>query len=92
MKYQIPNDVKNKRFSRLVELQNEISLKKNRALLDKVVRVLCDGLSKNDQTMIEGRTEQDKIVIFKGRQELAGKFINVRITRADTFNLFGEII
>ncbi len=88
---QIPDEVKNERFSRLVELQNEISLEKNQALLGKTLTVLCDGVSKNDPSMLEGRTEQDKIVIFKGDPSLCGKLVELTVTRTETFNLYGEI-
>ncbi len=88
---QIPDAVKNERFSRLVALQNEISFEKNQALLGKDVRVLCDGVSKNDPSVLEGRTEQDKIVIFKGDDSLTGQFVDLTVTRVETFNLYGEI-
>ena len=84
--------IQNERFARLIELQNEISKQKNDALVGKRVRVLCDGVSKNDPSFLEGRTEQDKIVIFKGSAELEGRFVELSVTRADTFNLYGEII
>ncbi len=89
---QVPPEVKNERFSRLLEVQNEISNKKNQVLVGKTVRVLCDGASKNNAGVLEGRTEQDKIVIFEGNAELCGKFVDLEITRADTFNLYGKII
>ena len=92
MKDQIPDNVKNSRFERLVALQNEISLEKNRQLEGETLRVLCDGVSKGNGGMLEGRTEQDKIVIFAGDPSLSGRFVNVRVTRAETFNLYGEII
>lgn len=91
MKDQIPDSLKSERFARLIEVQNEISLSKNRELLGKTVRVLCDGASKNDPTACEGRTEQDKIVIFKGNASI-GDYVELRITQADTFNLYGEIV
>ena len=91
MEDQVPADVKNARFARLLELQNEITLEKNRKLLGKTLRVLCDGPSKNDPSMLEGRTEQDVIVIFEGNVP-TGEFADVEITRADTFNLFGKIV
>ena len=92
MEGQIPKEIQNERFARLIELQNEISKQKNDALVGKRVRVLCDGVSKNDPSFLEGRTEQDKIVIFKGSAELEGRFVELSVTRADTFNLYGEII
>ena len=91
MEDQVPDGVKNARFARLLELQNEITLKKNRALLGRTVRVLCDGASKNDPAVREGRTEQDRIVIFEGDVPV-GQYVDVEITRADTFNLFGKIV
>ncbi len=92
MECQIPKEVQNERFARLLDLQNEISKQKNDVLVGKNVKVLCDGISKNDPDFLEGRTEQDKIVIFKGNAELEGKFVDISVTRADTFNLYGEII
>jgi len=91
MEDQIPPEVKNERFARLLEVQNEISHEKNAALVGKTVRVLCDGVSKNNSGMLEGRTEQDKIVIFEGDAALEGTFVELEITRADTFNLYGII-
>jgi len=91
MEDQIPPEVKNERFARQLEVQNEISHEKNAALVGKTVRVLCDGVSKNDPGMLEGRTEQDKIVIFEGDAALEGTFVELEITRADTFNLYGII-
>ena len=92
MENKIPDDVKSERFNRLIELQNRISLEKNQELVGKKVKVLCDGKSKNDNAMLEGRTEQDKIVIFEGDISLEGKEIELEIVRADTFNLYGKII
>ena len=54
---QIPDKVKSERFDRLLACQNEISLKKNLPMVDKTVRVLCDGRSKNDESVFSGRTE-----------------------------------
>ncbi len=48
MEGQIPEDVKKRRFDRLIETQNEISLSKNKKMLHKQYRVLCEGASKND--------------------------------------------
>ena len=91
MEDQVPDSVKNERFARLIALQNEITLEKNRELVGKVFRVLCDGPSKNNEKCLEGRTEHDRIVIFEGEGIGAGEFVELEITRADTFNLYGKI-
>ena len=41
--------------------------------------------------IVESNTEQDKIVIFEGDASLEGAFVDLEITRADTFNLYGKI-
>ena len=79
-------------FDRLLETQNEISLKKNLAFEGQVVEVLVDGVSKTDPEMLSGRMENTKVVNFKGSKSLCGKYVNVKITKAHTWSLNGEII
>jgi len=79
-------------FDRLLEVQNEISLKKNKTYLDTVQLVLVDGVSKNNPENLTGRTESGKAVNFKGTPDLAGKYVKIRITEAHTWSLNGEIV
>lgn len=79
-------------FNRLLEVQNEISKRKNEAYVGKVERVLVDGVSKNDKSMLCGRCDSSKIVNFKGDMSLVGKYIDVKITEAHTWSLNGEIV
>lgn len=81
-----------KNFNRLLEVQNEISLKKNKEYEGRVERILVDGVSKNNPEMLTGRTESQKAVNFKGDKSLAGKYVNVKITEAHTWSLNGEIV
>ena len=81
-----------KNFNRLLEVQNEISLKKNMAYLDTVQLVLVDGVSKNNPETLTGRTESGKAVNFKGTPDMAGKYVKVRITEAHTWSLNGEVV
>lgn len=78
-------------FNRLLEVQNEISLRKNLAFEGKVVEVLVDGESKNDSQTLSGRMENTKIVNFKGSPDLCGKYVKVKITKAHTWSLNGEL-
>ncbi len=78
-------------FNRLLEVQNEISKRKNEAYVGRIERVLVDGMSKNDDTTLSGRCDSSKIVNFKGDKSLIGKYVNVRITQAHTWSLNGEI-
>ena len=92
MEDQIPDKVKNERFDRLLALQNEIALEKNGAMVGSAVRVLCDGVSKNNKEVYSGRTEGNKIVFFAGDEADTGNFVNVRIDRAEPYALYGEKI
>ena len=67
---QVAPEVKSARFDRLLAVQNAISLEKNQPLVGKVLRVLCDGVSKNNDAVYQGRTEGGKIVFFDGSPEL----------------------
>ena len=90
MEEQINDKIKSERFDRLLALQNEISYEKNQPLKDKVIKVLCDGRSKNNDGVFSGRSEGNKIVLFEGDDQDTGKFLDLKITRADTFALYGE--
>jgi tRNA-2-methylthio-N6-dimethylallyladenosine synthase len=89
---QVPDKVKNERFDRLLALQNEIAAEKNQGMVGTTVRVLCDGVSKNNAAMYNGRTEGNKIVFFEGCEGDTGRFVSVRIDRAEAFALYGEKI
>ena len=89
---QIPQDIKQARFDRMLALQNSISLEQNKKCEGRVMRVLCEGASKNNSDMFYGRTDGGKIVFFEPCPENVGKFVNVDIERGDTFALYGKII
>ncbi len=89
---QISEDVKHERYERFCQVQNEIANKLNQKMQGKIYRVLVDGKSKGNEKMYTSRTEGNKIVHFECDTDHTGQFVNVKITRADTFNLFGEII
>ncbi|WP_420808426.1 tRNA (N6-isopentenyl adenosine(37)-C2)-methylthiotransferase MiaB [Clostridium manihotivorum] len=90
MEDQIPDDIKHARFNKLVDAVNEIIAKKNATYEGKVVEVLVEGTSKNDENRLMGRTRNGKLVNFDGCKESVGKLVNVNITRAQAFSLVGE--
>ncbi|WP_139904596.1 tRNA (N6-isopentenyl adenosine(37)-C2)-methylthiotransferase MiaB [Clostridium thermarum] len=92
MEEQIDDKVKHDRFNRLIEVVNEISAKINKSYQDKVVKVLVEGKSKNDETKLMGRTTTGKLVNFVGPEDSIGNVIDVKITKALTFSLNGEAI
>ena len=91
MEEQIPTETKGNRFERMLAVQNEIAIGINRPLEGQTLRVLCDGISKNNDKIYSGRTEGGKIVFFDASPEDTGHFVNVQIDRGDTFALYGKI-
>ena len=87
----LSEDEIHKNFNKLLEVQNEISRRKNEAYVGRIERVLVDGASKNDPEMLSGRTESSKIVNFKGDPSLTGKYVDVKITEAHTWSLNGTL-
>ncbi|MBQ2662710.1 MAG: tRNA (N6-isopentenyl adenosine(37)-C2)-methylthiotransferase MiaB [Clostridia bacterium] len=81
-----------KNFDRLLEVQNAISLKKNKEYVGRIERILVDGASKTNPDVLSGRCDSSKIVNFKGDESLIGKYIDVRITEAHTWSLNGELV
>lgn len=90
-KDQIPLDVQKDRLHRLNEVINDISKSINEEYLDKTYNVLVEGLSKNNDEMLSGKTESNKTVIFSGSEELIGKIIPVKVTESQTWILKGEL-
>lgn len=89
---QIPEDVKHERFNRLVEVMNRGSKARNAAFVDRVCRVLVDGPDKKSSGILNGRTEEFKLVDFEGPEELIGSMVDVEITASNTFSLQGRIV
>ena len=88
----VEEKVKQDRLSILQEIQKGITLQKNQELEGRVEEVLVEGLSKQSEKDVTGRTRSNKIVNFKGDVNLVGKLVPVRITNAYPHSLRGEII
>ncbi|SHH02530.1 tRNA-i(6)A37 thiotransferase enzyme MiaB [Thermosyntropha lipolytica DSM 11003] len=89
---QVPLEVKKARLERLNELQYGIATEINKSLEGTVQEVLVEGPSKTDKDKLTSRTRTNRIVIFSGPGDLTGRLVNVKITEARTFSLFGELV
>ncbi|MEQ8153409.1 MAG: tRNA (N6-isopentenyl adenosine(37)-C2)-methylthiotransferase MiaB [Clostridiaceae bacterium] len=92
MENQVPEEVKHERFNRLVKLVNEIIEKRNKQYENKVLEVLVEGKSKNQEDRFTGRTRNGRLVNFEGRNDTVGSLVNVKILKAGSFSLTGEEI
>lgn len=91
MENQIADEVKHERFNRLVEMVNAGIAKGNKEAEGKIYEVLVEGSSKNNESKLTGRTRNGRLVNFEGGEELIGKLVNVKITKANSFSLIGEV-
>jgi len=88
---QILEGIKHKRFDRLKELFETQVEENNKKYIGTVQKVLVEGFSKNNQEMLTGRTNSNKVVIFEGTEELIGKVIDLKIVSEHKWYLKGEI-
>jgi len=92
MKDDVDEEIKTKRLMEIIELQNKIALEKNSAAVGKIFKVLVEGPSKKNSEMFTGRTDGNKAVIVPGRGLTKGTFVKVKINRANSATLYGEVV
>lgn len=91
----VPEEVKNQRANRIMDIQSEISFQLNQEKVGKTFRVLFDRVEGDH---FVGRTEFDspevdnEVLVPKSEYVRLGDFANVKIHRAEHFDLFGEIV
>jgi tRNA-2-methylthio-N6-dimethylallyladenosine synthase len=78
-------------FQRLLDAQNEISREKHRAYVGKTVRCLVDGQSDDPRNNLNARTSGNRLVHLTGDPALVGQYVDLKITDATTWALFGEL-
>jgi tRNA-2-methylthio-N6-dimethylallyladenosine synthase len=89
---QIPEPFQARRLAQVLALQDELSLRKNLAMMGQTVEVLVDGdLSKRDSGLAAGRTRQNKIVHFGGGVVREAMLANVKISEATPHHLKGVL-
>ena len=88
----VPDEVKRERNQRLLQAQEEISLRKRRALIGHTVEALVEGPSKRDASRMTGRTRNNYIVHFESPGNLAGRLVTVRITAATPLAVTGDVV
>ena len=87
-----PQEVKLERLHRLQAQINQQCRKISQQMIGSVQRVLLAGVSKKNADEFFGRTDNNRVVNLSSSPELAGCFVNVRITEARSHTLRGEIV
>lgn len=86
-----PQEVKLERLQRLQKLNTEHAQEISRRMVGTVQRVLVVGEAKRGEGYLSARTDNNRIVTFKGEEALIGQMINVRITDVYPHTLGGEL-
>jgi len=87
---QLSTPVKEERNERLLRLVNEIAARNYEKLVGTQVQILVEGPSKKNPARMMGRTRCNKIVVFDGSDRHRGQIMDVKITRAGSFTLYGD--
>ena len=88
----MPREEKLANFNRLTALQDAISEEKHAAYVGKTLRCLIDGLSDDSRWDLTARTPGNRLVRVVGDSSALGRFRDVRITGANKWSLFGELV
>jgi tRNA-2-methylthio-N6-dimethylallyladenosine synthase len=88
----VPLEVKKQRLALLQQRINQQAQAISRRMVGTTQRVLVSGPSRKDPGQLSGRTENNRVVNFKGESLLIGDFVDVVITEALPNSLRGEIV
>ena len=91
MENQIPEEIKHKRFDRLKALVESQIEENNQKYVGTIQKVLVEGTSKNNENMLTGRTDSNKVVIFEGDKGLINKMIDLKIVSEHMWYLKGSV-
>ncbi len=88
----INEKTKSERLSKVLDLQAEITYRKNMEFKGKTLEVLVEGVSETDKNKLTGRTRSNKVVNFYGDENHTGTLVIVKILETKQHSLFGELV
>ena len=88
----IPDEVKSKRLSEIIDKQLKFSLASNQKRIGLVEKVLIEGESKRSNEHMCGRTSRNSMVVFPKGNGKKGQYVNVKITDCTSATLIGKEI
>ena len=91
MENQIPEEIKHKRFDRLKALVESQIKENNDKYVGTMQKLLVEGVSKNNEEMLTGRTDTNKVVVFEGSKDLIGNMLDVEIVSEHMWYLKGTL-
>ncbi len=92
MKDNVPEDVKSRRLTEIIDLQHQISREVRQKDVGQIFEILVEGTSKKSIEQMHGRTSQNQTVIFPRGNAKKGDFVKIKITKATQTTIMGEIV
>jgi tRNA-2-methylthio-N6-dimethylallyladenosine synthase len=87
---QVPQKIREERNHILLQTINEVAAGKYTKFIGRQAQILVEGPSKKNPARMTGRTRCNKIVVFDGGERHQGKIMDLKITRAGSFTLYGD--
>lgn len=91
MENRVPEETQKDRIMRLVELVNTLTRAKSEKYVGKTVEILCEDYDEKKGLYL-GRDEFGRMGYFKSEKSVVGKFVSLKITRANGISLFGDMV
>lgn len=92
MEDQVPEPEKKRRLNVINDLQSKIAFEINQQLVGKKYTLLVDDHAPKGDSLFQGRTPSDKVVLFTADENSLGRFAEVEIVRAEHWCLHGKIL
>ena len=91
MENQIPEEIKHTRFDKLKALVESQIAENNQKYIGTTQKILVEGTSKNNEQMLTGRTDSNKVVVFEGDKKLIGNMAEIEIVSEHMWYLKGKM-
>ncbi|MDY0200066.1 MAG: tRNA (N6-isopentenyl adenosine(37)-C2)-methylthiotransferase MiaB [Bacteroidales bacterium] len=87
----VPEEIKTRRLTEIIELQNKLSEASKKKDVGQEFKVLVEGVSKRSEEDFYGRTSQNKVVVFPKADSKIGDYVFVKIHESTQATLIGTI-
>lgn len=88
----VPEAVKSRRLSEIIELQHQVSEEVKNKDVGQIFEVLVEGVSKKSNEELYGRTSQNKTIVFPKKNVQKGDIVFVKCLSTTQATLKGEIV
>jgi tRNA-2-methylthio-N6-dimethylallyladenosine synthase len=92
LKDDVVEEVKMRRLREIIDLQSQHSLERNKMAIGTTFKILIEGSSKRSEDFLQGRTSQNKVVVFPKGDYQKGQYATVLVTDCTPATLIGTTV